>query len=254
MIEYHKNFSLEPLFYINDEGLVCQEEFRDIPNYEGLYQVSDLGRVKSLNYKNTGKEKILISGDNGRGYLSLGLAKNKKRKFFKVYILVAITFLNHKPCGYKLVVDHKDENKLNNCLKNLQIITHRENISKSTKNTSSKYTGVSWEKSRNKWVCFIRIENKRFNLGYFKDEKEASDTYQNALKNWVENKIKPIIKKKYTSKHKGIFFNKKTNKWILNIYLKDSKQRNIKQRIYIGCYNTEEEAFKKLQEIKKTVD
>lgn len=48
MIEYYKNLSLENLPYINEEGLICWEEFRDIPQYEGLYQVSDLGRVKSL--------------------------------------------------------------------------------------------------------------------------------------------------------------------------------------------------------------
>ena len=46
MIEYHKNLSLELLFYINNEGLVCYEEWKDIPGYEGIYQVSNLGRIK----------------------------------------------------------------------------------------------------------------------------------------------------------------------------------------------------------------
>lgn len=62
------------------------EQWRDIENYEGLYQISNLGRVKSLRRWDVGKikhincEKILTPTDNGRGYLIVSLFKNKKRK------------------------------------------------------------------------------------------------------------------------------------------------------------------------------
>lgn len=248
-MEYYKNFSLEPLFYINDEGLVCQEEFRDVAGYEGLYQVSDLGRVKSLKRKFVKKDLILNYNNNSNRYVFLNLYKNTIVYRISIHQLVAMAFLNHIPCKHEWVVDHIDNNSLNNTLANLQIITHRKNTSKDIKNKTSKYTGVNWDKDRNKWVSFIRIEKERFNLGRFETEKEASEAYQKALKYWEENKIKPIIIKNYTSKHKGIFFNKKIKKWILNIYLGNNKKRT-----YIGCYNTEEEAFKKAQEIKKTVN
>jgi len=116
------------------------EIFKDIPGYEGIYQVSDLGRVKSLKFN---KEKILKPGVNNHGYYTVVLCKGK-RKTINVHQLVAMAFLNHEPCGYNgLIVDHKDNNPLNNRLSNLQLISQRENTSKDKKG-SSKYTGVSW--------------------------------------------------------------------------------------------------------------
>jgi hypothetical protein len=58
MIEYYNNFDLNPLFYINDEGLVCLEEFKNIPNWIGFYQISNLGRVKSLERTITQKKTM----------------------------------------------------------------------------------------------------------------------------------------------------------------------------------------------------
>ena len=62
MIEYYKNLSLESLFYINDEGLVCMEEWRNIIGFENRYQVSSLGRVKSLGRRiKSGKKNKTIN-------------------------------------------------------------------------------------------------------------------------------------------------------------------------------------------------
>ena len=61
--------------------------------YEGLYKVSNLGRILSLNYKNTGKAELLEPSDNGQGYLQVGLRKNKKTKKCFVHRLIAETFL-----------------------------------------------------------------------------------------------------------------------------------------------------------------
>ena len=96
--------------------------------------------------------------------------------------MVSIAFLNHKPCGYKLVVDHIDNNPSNNNVNNLQIITHRENCSKDKRNGTSKYVGVSWSKGMKKWTVNIAFKGKIKHLGYFEDELEASEKYNNFLK------------------------------------------------------------------------
>ena len=98
-----------------------------------------------------------------------------------VHQLVAMAFLGHVPCGHKIVVDHINHDKLNNRLENLQLITNRENCSKDVKNKSSKYTGVSWDKARNKWVSQIKINGKTVPLGRYKCELVASIVYQKKL-------------------------------------------------------------------------
>jgi len=158
-----------------------QEIFIDILDYEGLYQVSNYGNVKSLNFRRSGKEKILKLGLDTVGYLHVSLSNNGIVKTKLVHQLVAIAFLKHKPDGMKIVVDHIDNNKLNNSLNNLQLISNRENSSKDRKGYSSKYVGVSWAKRSKKWVAEIRIKGKKIYLGLFTDELEASRAYQKKL-------------------------------------------------------------------------
>ena len=95
-----------------------EEIWKDIQGYEGKYQVSNLGRVKSLNYKNYEKERILKYGINTQGYLIVCLCVNKQRKIFAVHRLVSQAFIdnpNNLP-----QVNHIDENKHNNCVDNLE--------------------------------------------------------------------------------------------------------------------------------------
>tara|TARA_R110000851_G_scaffold260261_1_gene412827 strand:- start:1542 stop:2063 length:522 start_codon:yes stop_codon:yes gene_type:complete len=159
------------------------EVWKDIPKFEGYYQVSNLGNVRSLNYRKTKKIKNLKLRLNNRGRFAVNLNKNRVRyDNFIVYQLVAIAFLNHKPCGHKIVVDHIDNNKENDKLYNLQLISTRENCSKDKKGGSSKYVGVSWHKNLNKWRTNIYIKGKLKHLGYFTDEKKAAQAYQNELK------------------------------------------------------------------------
>jgi hypothetical protein len=165
-----------------------EEIWKDIPGYEGKYQVSNLGRVKSLPRKmcnNKGchisKEKILKPIMDHYKYYNVKLYINNKQSTKKIHQLVSIAFLNHIPCGYKLVVDHINNIKTDNRVENLQIITSRENSSKD-KNGNSKYIGVCWDKRNNKWRSTIRINRKAFNLGSFDCELEASEAYQNKLK------------------------------------------------------------------------
>ena len=165
------------------------EEFRDIPGYEGMYQVSNEGRVKSLSrVRSNGsgtyvtKERILKQ-NLVKGYSLITLCKEGKTKSFRVHKLVVIVFLGHTPYGHKEVVDHINNISTDNRVENLQIISQRENTSKDKKNGSSKYVGVSWDKRNGKWVSRIAIKRKQIPLGYFNDEYEAHLKYQKALKN-----------------------------------------------------------------------
>ena len=97
---------------------MTEEIWKDIAGYECLYKISNLGRVKSLNYLRKGIEKERIPNKNNSGYLIVGLHKNGKIKQFLIHRLVAEAFIenvNDLP-----QVNHKDENKLNNCVENLE--------------------------------------------------------------------------------------------------------------------------------------
>ena len=159
------------------------EKWKDIKGYEGLYQVSDKGRVKSFHYKSP---KIL-KDRYSRGYLVVYLGNKKDYEYKYIHVIVAEHFLGHKPEGYKRVVDHIDSNKTNNNVNNLQIVSHRQNLSLGykKKKTSSKYTGVCWDKSRKKWLSNIHINGKHIFLGRYKNEYEAHLAYQKALKELV---------------------------------------------------------------------
>lgn len=168
-----------------------EEIFKDIPGYEGMYQVSNIGRVKSLERiidhwrggKSKRREMVLKPRINGGGYQTVLLYKEGCRDL-RIHQLVAITFLDHIIDGYTIVVDHIDGNKLNNRVDNLQLISNRENVSKGHrhKKTSSQYTGVSWHKGNKKWAANIWIDGKLKYLGLFDTELEASEAYQKKLK------------------------------------------------------------------------
>ena len=169
------------------------EVWKDIKGYEGYYQVSNKGRIKSLSRKifngksyYVSKEKILKIPVAKNGYYTVVLYKNNSLKAFQVHQLIAINFLNHKPCKHKLVVNHIDTNKLNNDISNLEIISHRKNTDKKHIKSSSKYVGVRKLKNTNFWQSRIYIKGKRIYLGNYKNEYNAHLAYQKAL-SFIEN-------------------------------------------------------------------
>jgi hypothetical protein len=115
---------------------MIEEVWKDIKGYEGLYQVSNLGRVKSLERTIKHKTcyggfyhvkgKILKPKIDKDGYFRIGLKKDKIKKYYFIHRLVAITFINN-PNNF-LQVNHKDENKRNNQVNNLEWCNSKYNI------------------------------------------------------------------------------------------------------------------------------
>lgn len=138
------------------------ENWKDIVGYEGIYQVSDEGRVRTVQGKTTHStfhgsriwnERILKQKTDKYGYKRVSLWKNKKPKDFLVHRLVALAFIP-KPIG-KEIINHKDCNVINNYIDNLEWCTYAENLqhayenglNKSCKNVilTNKITGESHE-------------------------------------------------------------------------------------------------------------
>lgn len=111
-----------------------EEKWKDILGYEGLYQISNLGRVKSLERTDSlnriVEEKILKPRKDKGGYLMVNLSKDGKLKTFKVHRLVALHFLPN-PNNYT-EVNHIDENKENNAVSNLEWCDRKYNINYGT--------------------------------------------------------------------------------------------------------------------------
>lgn len=128
------------------------EEWRYIKGCEN-YQVSNKGNVKSLNYRRTGKEKILKTRKNRCGYLSVAIYKNGEMKNMKVHRLVAQAFLpnpNNLP-----QINHKNECKTDNRVENLEWCTREYNNNYGTRNKriSKSMTGVYNTKTSKAVMC-----------------------------------------------------------------------------------------------------
>ena len=116
------------------------ENWKDIKGYEGFYQVSDLGRVKSLErdvYCQNGivrhiEEKILVPNLNNKGYQYVGLSKNGKRKGMLVHRLVALAFIPN--LENKSQINHKNEIKNDNVVENLEWCENKYNANYGTRN------------------------------------------------------------------------------------------------------------------------
>ena len=159
-----------------------KEIWKDVPDYEGLYQVSNFGNVRSIKNGCYLVKKLCL---HGKGYYATRLSKLGVIKFYRVHQLVAMAFLNHKPCGMKLVVDHINGIKTDNRPENLQLLTNRENAYRIQGNNTSSYKGVCWDERSKRWRSVIRIEKQKKHLGYFKCEIKAHLAYQKALKELV---------------------------------------------------------------------
>ena len=213
------------------------EIWKDVPGYEGRYVVSNLGRVKSLGRtKRTIHgvipvyEKILIGGFSKKGYRSVRLSRDGFSETRQVHQLVAIAFLAHTRCGMKYVVDHIDNNKLNNHVSNLQITSSRINGSKD-RTSASGLTGA-YKKSCGVITSQVVLDGKMYYLGSFDTVEEANTAYNKAVKDYEIGIFPEIIHPNVTG-YRGVYI--KGQKYRATIRIGGRNRQ-------IGYYATPEEA------------
>ncbi len=180
-----------------------KEIWKSIKSYEGLYELSNYGYVKSLKRKWVLNDIILKAGLDINGYFYVILCKSGKVKAHKISLFVWDHFGDRPRNGRKLQVDHIDNNRQNDRIDNLQLLTNRQNISKGISQngkTLNKYIGITWHNQSKKWYARIEINGKQKHLGSFNNEVEASSEYQRALKEFIKTGEitinTPMMKKK----------------------------------------------------------
>ena len=160
------------------------ETWKDIKNYEGYYQVSNCGRVRSVDRKVLYKSGHVASHkgrvkkiSNKTEYRVALLSKNNKQKLFKVSRLVAQAFIDN-PHRYS-VVNHRDGNKHNDCVENLEWTTTSKNAIHAFENGLSfkknRVAGVFYEQRRKKWASYLYRDNKNIFIGRYKTFKQAKN-------------------------------------------------------------------------------
>lgn len=152
------------------------EVWKDVKGYEGYYQISNWGRVKSLDriilksgFPHKVKERILKQCFDGN-YLCVGLYKESKNYSIRIHNLVGLHFIdnpNNQP-----ILNHIDDDKLNNYYKNLEYCNYRENVNHHH-NKGNKKCGVFFDKKAEKWRGQITINRKQLHLGTFNTQLEA---------------------------------------------------------------------------------
>lgn len=167
-------------------------KIKNIIGYEGKYAVSEDGRVFNLI---RGVEMRL---NNNNGYYYVRLRDNGTVVNYRVHRLVYEAFKGR--IIDNLVIDHIDGNKHNNNINNLRQLPNRENCNSGIqkKRKEKLPRGVRLFKKHGTFGAEIMIEKERYYLGTYKTSIEASKAYQEALKNWLDKKIKPIKKDKTT--------------------------------------------------------
>ena len=132
------------------------EIWHDIEGYEGLYQVSNKGHVKSLKW---GKERILRPMINSSGYYHIGLYNDGVRKAFRLHRLVAEAFIPNPDNLPE--INHRDENKKNNCVENLEWCDRGYNINYGTRNERVSRKILQYSKSGDfirEWTGALEVE------------------------------------------------------------------------------------------------
>lgn len=140
MIEYYKDFSLDPIVYFSKNGKIFIEKWKPVKDFEGIYEVSNLGRIKSFlrngNLRDNGGYNYIIKKQRitSRGYLSCNFRKKNFNKDFRVHRVVAIAFIPNPE--NKPEVNHKGRkpNKLDNRCWRIEWNTSSENKKHARKN------------------------------------------------------------------------------------------------------------------------
>lgn len=222
-----------------------EEVWKDVIGFEYLYEVSSEGRVRSKDRLYTDSigrvtkkaGKYLKLCNTASGYLKVCLSKENKKYHKVVHRLVAEAFIDI--IKGKLYVNHKDLDKVNNRVENLEWVTPRENNIhyKTTKSEefASKFIGVTIKNG----VIYSRVflNNTEYNLGTCDSEEEAYNRYTLAVKNYEDfGELPKKVEYKYVT------FNKQKQKF--ETYLRESNKY-----FYIGAFDLEIDAIKAREKV-----
>lgn len=159
------------------------EEWRPIESYEGLYEVSNLGRVRSLTVRvrngvgtRVRRGRVLKQHATPEGYYTVMLSCASRQRRVQVSRLVGRAFLG-MPAD--LEIDHEDRNPANNAASNLRVATTAQNHrnTRRPKTNTSGFKGVSWHRARGKWRASISVNNRTKQLGHFDTPEDAHAAY-----------------------------------------------------------------------------
>jgi len=160
------------------------EVWKPVKNYEGLYEVSSLGRVKRLarqtvirEHVRRLEEKILRPGLTKMGYCTVSLTKNHEHKSFYLYHLVWDMFGDRQRNGFKLMVDHKDNDKRNCTADNLQLLTGRENCLKYY-DTDGYNPFAGTQRNGKNWIAKIKIGDQQHYIGTYENREDAAQAFR----------------------------------------------------------------------------
>ena len=193
------------------------EEWRPVVRYEGLYEVSNTGQVRSLDrfYYRLHKGKVLSPTKDRYGYLTVTLNCNGKSKTIKIHRLVAQAFLPN-PDNLPQV-NHKDEDKTNNNVTNLEWCTAKYNVNFGTR--QERYRNTMLEKGH--WSGLSREEYEKKRYKENKDKrKDSQRKYYQKNKDRICDKVK-----EYSQKNK-----EKIREYHHQYYLK-KKEENIQNNV-----------------------
>ena len=193
------------------------EEWRPVVGYEGLYEVSNTGQVRSLDrfYYRLHKGKVLSPAKDRYGYLTVTLNCNGKSKTIKIHRLVAQAFIEN-PDNLPQV-NHKDEDKTNNNVDNLEWCTAKYNVNFGTR--QERYRNTMLEKGHWSGLSREEYEKKRYKENKEK-RKDSQRKYYQKNKDRICDKVK-----EYSQKNK-----EKIREYHHQYYLK-KKEENIQNNV-----------------------
>lgn len=161
------------------------EVWKDIPNYEGFYQASNLGRIRSIRFKRVKVLKPNLTRTKSSIRYHTCLSINKKVKTCKTHRLVISAFKGES----NMIVDHINGNPLDNRIENLRYCSQRDNLTFSNvkRKRESPYFGVT--KRGDKWRAMIWVKDRIVSCGTHKTDIDAHNAYIKARDEYMRGGV-----------------------------------------------------------------